>query len=98
MPPRPATCTGGATLAAPAARRRPAVALRETAGGYRQHDPRETLLYGLVAEHLEPFLAEVRERYEQGLPDYVEQELLGLPRVRHPRLRVRAGALPRMRS
>jgi len=75
MPPRPATCTGGATLAAPAARRRPAVALRETAGGYRQHDPRETLLYGLVAEHLEPFLAEVRERYEQGLPDYVEQEL-----------------------
>ncbi len=61
--------------APPAPPRRPAIALRETAGGYRQHDPRETVLCGLVAEHLEPFLAEVREQHERGLPDYVEQEL-----------------------
>jgi hypothetical protein len=28
-----------------------------------------------VAEHLETFLAEARERHERGLPDYVEKEL-----------------------
>ncbi len=75
MPPPPATDTVGAVVPPPVTQRRPAVALRETAGGYRQHDPRETVLYGLVAEHLEPFLAEVREQHERGLPDYVEQEL-----------------------
>ena len=71
---RPA-CPSGAVVPPPAPPRHSAIALRETAGGYRQHDPRETLLYGLVTEHLEPFLAEVREQHERGLPDYVEQEL-----------------------
>ncbi len=75
MPTSRAARTAGAVVPPPVARRRPAIALRETAGGYRQHDPRETLLYGLVSEHLEPFLAEVREQHERGLPDYVEQEL-----------------------
>jgi hypothetical protein len=32
-------------------------------------------LYRLVAEHLETFLAEARERYERGLPKYVEKAL-----------------------
>jgi len=71
---RPAR-TAGAVVPPPAPPRHPAIALRETAGGYRQHYPRETVLYGLVTEHLEPFLAEVREQHERDLPDYVEQEL-----------------------
>ncbi len=75
MPPPRAAPHAGAVVPPPVTQRRPAIALRETAGRYRQHDPRETVLYGLVAEHLEPFLAEVREQHERGLPDYVEQEL-----------------------
>ncbi len=42
---------------------------------YRQHRPESTALYQLVAAHLETFLAEARERYERGLPMYVEREL-----------------------
>ncbi len=75
MPAPRAARTAGAIAPPPVTKRRPAIALREAAGGYRQHDPRETLLYGLVTEHLEPFLAEVREQHERGLPLYVEQEL-----------------------
>jgi hypothetical protein len=34
-----------------------------------------SVLYGLVRQHLESFLAHAREHYESGLPRYVEQEL-----------------------
>ncbi len=37
--------------------------------------PTETVLYGLVREHLEPFLVYAREHYDSGLPSYVEAEL-----------------------
>ncbi len=43
--------------------------------GYERHRPEETLLYRLVAEHLETFLAESRERHDRPLPKYVEREL-----------------------
>lgn len=42
---------------------------------YERHKPENTLLYRIVAEHLETFLAEAREKHERGLPDYVEKEL-----------------------
>ena len=67
--------SGGRKGGAVAARSGRAVALRESAEGYQQHDPRSTTLYGLVADHLETFLDEVREHHERGLPGYVEQEL-----------------------
>jgi hypothetical protein len=35
----------------------------------------ETVLYGLVREHLESFLAYARGHYDGGLPAYVEAEL-----------------------
>jgi hypothetical protein len=41
---------------------------------YSPHDPTQTVLYKIIAEHLEPFLAEAREQYEGGLPAYVEKE------------------------
>src|SRR5882672_4128576 len=43
--------------------------------GYERHRPEETLLYKLVAEHLETFLAESREKHDRPLPTYVEREL-----------------------
>ena len=43
--------------------------------GYARHRPEETLLYRLVAEHLETFLAETREKHDRALPTYVEREL-----------------------
>lgn len=42
---------------------------------HERHRPEETLLYKLVAEHLETFLAESREKHERPLPRYVEREL-----------------------
>jgi len=42
---------------------------------YERHKPEDTVLYRIVAEHLETFLAEAREKHERGLPDYVEKEL-----------------------
>ncbi len=44
-------------------------------GRYERHKPEDTVLYRIVAEHLETFLAEAREKHERGLPDYVEKEL-----------------------
>ena len=41
---------------------------------YSPHDPTQTVLYKIIAEHLETFLAEAREQYEGGLPAYVEKE------------------------
>jgi hypothetical protein len=45
------------------------------APAYLPRRPTETVLYGLVRQHLESFLAHAREHYEDGLPRYVEQEL-----------------------
>jgi hypothetical protein len=45
------------------------------APAYAPRRPAETVLYGLVRQHLESFLAYSREHYEAGLPRYVEQEL-----------------------
>lgn len=42
---------------------------------HERHRPEETLLYKLVAEHLETFLAESREKHDRPLPKYVEREL-----------------------
>ena len=43
-------------------------------GRYRRHEPEKTVLYKIIAEHLETFLAEAREQYARGLPKYVERE------------------------
>ena len=45
------------------------------APAYLPRRPTETVLYGLVRQHLESFLAHAREHYDGGLPRYVEQEL-----------------------
>jgi hypothetical protein len=42
---------------------------------YAQHRPERTLLYEIIAEHLETFLDEARAEYARGLPKYVEREL-----------------------
>jgi hypothetical protein len=45
------------------------------APAYLPRRPTETVLYGLVRQNLEPFLAYAREHYDGGLPRYVENEL-----------------------
>ncbi len=45
------------------------------APAYVPRRPTETVLYRLVRENLESFLAHAREHYEGGLPHYVEAEL-----------------------
>jgi hypothetical protein len=45
------------------------------APAYLPRRPPETVLYGLVRQHLETFLAYARDNYEGGLPRYVEDEL-----------------------
>ncbi len=47
------------------------------APAYRPRRPTETVLYGIVREHLETFLAHARESYDAPLPRYVEEELRG---------------------
>jgi hypothetical protein len=42
---------------------------------HERHRPEETLLYKLVAEHIETFLAESREKHDRPHPTYVEREL-----------------------
>jgi hypothetical protein len=49
--------------------------LASLAPAYTPRRPTETVLYGLVRDHLESFLAYAREHYDGGLPRYVEQEL-----------------------
>jgi hypothetical protein len=44
------------------------------APAYLARKPTETILYKLVQQNLESFLAHARENYEGGLPRYVEQE------------------------
>ncbi len=45
------------------------------APAYVPRRPTETVLYGLVRQHLETFLAHARDNYDGGLPRYVETEL-----------------------
>jgi hypothetical protein len=45
------------------------------AAPYAPRRPTETVLYGLVRQNLESFLAYAREHYDGGLPRYVENEL-----------------------
>ena len=45
------------------------------APAYLPRRPTETVLYGIVRENLESFLAHARAHYDGGLPRYVEQEL-----------------------
>jgi hypothetical protein len=51
------------------------MAVAALAPAYLPRRPTETVLYGLVCQHLESFLAYAREHYRGGLPRYVEQEL-----------------------
>ena len=44
---------------------------------YQPRKPTETVLYGVVSETLETFLAHARETYSSPLPRYVERELRG---------------------
>jgi hypothetical protein len=45
------------------------------APAYLPRRPTETVLYALVRQNLESFLAYAREHYDGGLPRYVEAEL-----------------------
>ena len=45
------------------------------AAAYLPRRPTETVLYGLVRQNLESFVAYTREHYDGGLPRYVEAEL-----------------------
>jgi hypothetical protein len=48
---------------------------RDARRGYERHRPENSILYKIVADHLETFLTEAREKHERGLPDYVDKEL-----------------------
>ena len=52
----------------------PAVAAVVPARSYVRHQPESTLLFEIVRDHLDPFLAFARERSSRPLPAYVEQE------------------------
>jgi hypothetical protein len=47
------------------------------APAYRPRRPTETVLYGIVRDHLESFLEYARDSYEAPLPRYVEHDLRG---------------------
>ncbi len=47
------------------------------AAAYRPRRPTETVLYAVVRDWLETFLAHARDTYEAPIPRYVEQELRG---------------------
>ncbi len=44
---------------------------------YRPRNPEENPLYGVIAEHLETFLARQRQRY-RNVPEFVEREFRSL--------------------
>jgi hypothetical protein len=46
------------------------------APAYQPRRPTETVLYGLVRQNLETFLAYARRHYDGGLPRFVEAESL----------------------
>jgi hypothetical protein len=50
------------------------LAVGETAAGYRPRRPEQSVLYGVVAGHLETFLARQRE-HDRPVPRFVEREL-----------------------
>ena len=50
------------------------LAVCETVGEYRPRQPEKSVLYGVVAGHLETFLARQRER-GRLVPRFVEREL-----------------------
>jgi Putative transposase/Transposase zinc-binding domain len=52
-------------------------AVAALAPAYRPRRPTETVLYGMVRDHLESFLEYVRDSYEAPLPRYVEHDLRG---------------------
>src|SRR5271166_2672076 len=61
------------------------------AAPYLPRRPTETVLYKLVRQNLESFLAYAREHYDGGLPRYVENELRAFLRgARRGRRRPRA--------
>ena len=62
------------------------------APAYLPRRPTETVLYGLVRQNLESFLAYAREHYDGGLPRYVEQELRAYLDVRRVFGRASRGA------
>src|ERR1035438_4973823 len=47
------------------------------APAYRPRRPTETVLFAVVRDHMETFLAHARETYDAPLPRYVERELRG---------------------
>ncbi|NNF96317.1 MAG: IS91 family transposase, partial [Halobacteria archaeon] len=51
-----------------------APALADTCASYERRQPEQTVLYQLVAEHLETFLAQVEAETGAGLPDFVKEE------------------------
>jgi hypothetical protein len=53
----------------------PSSAAPYASGSYARREPENTVLHRIVREHLETFLATVREERGKGLPCYVEEEL-----------------------
>ena len=41
---------------------------------YQPREPEKTVLYPIIRDNLEAFLAEARQKHDRGLPKYVEQE------------------------
>jgi hypothetical protein len=66
-----------AALPAVVYEREPGAASRPLAPGYRPREPEKTVLYGVVREHLESFLADARAASPSGAgyPAFVEKEL-----------------------
>jgi hypothetical protein len=67
----------------------PALAGRRVS--YERRRPEDTVLYQLVQEHLETFLAQVERETGAGLPDFVQEEFdafleCGIPSFRWGRL------------
>src|SRR5262245_59354569 len=74
-------------------------AMPVSAGDYRPRDAEHTVLYRVIAEHLEAFL-EMARRHADGapLPDFVKARVQRLPDLRDPGARIRAPAMQRLRD
>jgi hypothetical protein len=66
-----------ASLPAVVYEREPGAASRPLPPGYRRREPEKTVLYGVIREHLESFLAEARAASPSGagFPAFVEKDL-----------------------
>ena len=53
----------------------PSSAAPSASGAYARREPENTVLHRIVREHLETFLATVREERGKSLPRYLEEEL-----------------------